>query len=55
MTEIAGLIEIITSKEPETIEGECHQHTDGDEGFAANAASAPSSGARRPVRSPGHA
>jgi hypothetical protein len=28
MTEIAGLIEIITSKEPQTIEGECHQHTD---------------------------
>jgi hypothetical protein len=35
MTEIAGLIEIITSKEPETNEGECHQHTDGDEGSAA--------------------
>jgi hypothetical protein len=31
MTEIAGLIEIITSKEPETIEGECHQRTDDDD------------------------
>jgi hypothetical protein len=28
MTEIAGLIEIITSKEPEIVEGECHQHPD---------------------------
>jgi hypothetical protein len=35
MTEIAGLIEIITSKEPEIIEGDFHQHTDDDEGPAA--------------------
>jgi hypothetical protein len=35
MTEIAGLIEIITSKEPEIVEGECHQHADDDEGPAA--------------------
>jgi hypothetical protein len=31
MTEIAGLIEIITSKEPEIVEGECHQHTGDDQ------------------------
>jgi hypothetical protein len=32
VTEIAGLIEIITSEheEPETIEGECHQHDEDD-------------------------
>jgi hypothetical protein len=34
-TEIAGLIEIITSKEPEIVEGEFHQYTDDDEGPAA--------------------
>ena len=28
MTEIAGLIDIITSNEPEIVAGECNQHTD---------------------------
>jgi hypothetical protein len=35
MTEIAGLIEIITSNEPQIVEGECHQHTGDDEERAA--------------------
>jgi hypothetical protein len=43
MTEIAALIEIITSKEPEIVEGECHQHADGDDGPAA-ASDSPGSG-----------
>jgi hypothetical protein len=35
MTEIAGLIEIITRNEPQIVEGEFNQRTDDDEGPAA--------------------